>query len=248
MATDRPSATRRIVGLDIARSVALLAMASYHFCYDLEAFGYLPPGTMVSGWGAIFARAIAASFLFLVGIGLYLAHGRGIRWRPFWHRFAQIGSAAALITLATWYVLGPRLIFFGILHSIALSSLIGLAFLRVPALPTLIIAVGVWFAPGYLYLAHGTFNMPWLIWSGLTTLPVYAVDFVPTLPWLAPVLAGIGCAKLAARAGLWDRPRSAPTPIQRWLSLPGQHSLIVYLIHQPILIGILWTLRQIGWF
>ncbi|HQY43171.1 MAG TPA: heparan-alpha-glucosaminide N-acetyltransferase [Paracoccaceae bacterium] len=246
MATDRPSATRRIVGLDIARSVALLAMASYHFCYDLEAFGYLPPGTMVSGWGAIFARAIAASFLFLVGIGLYLAHGRGIRWRPFWGRFAQIGAAAALITLATWYVQGQRFIFFGILHSIALSSLIGLAFLRLPALLTLIIAAGVWLAPRYL--AQGAFDVPWLIWSGLTTLPVYAVDFVPTFPWLGPVLAGIGCANLAALAGLWDRPRPMPTSRQRWLSLPGQHSLIVYLIHQPILIGILWTLRQIGWF
>ena len=156
MATDRPSATRRIVGLDIGRSVALLAMASYHFCYDLEAFGYLPPGTMVSGWGAIFARAIAASFLFLVGIGLYLAHGRGIRWRPFWGRFAQIGAAAALITLATWYVQGQRFIFFGILHSIALSSLIGLAFLRLPALLTLIIAAGVWLAPRYL--AQGAFD------------------------------------------------------------------------------------------
>ena len=51
----RPSRTR-IVGLDIARSVALLAMATYHFCYDLEAFGYLAPGTMVTGLGALSAR------------------------------------------------------------------------------------------------------------------------------------------------------------------------------------------------
>lgn len=233
MATDR----HRILGLDLARSAALLAMASYHFCYDLEAFGYLPPGTMVTGWGAFVARVIAGSFLFLVGIALYLAHGAGIRWRPFWRRFVQIGAAAALITLATWYVQGPRFIFFGILHSIAISSLIGLAFLRLPGLVVLIIAAGVWFAPGYL--ANGAFDVPWLIWSGLTTLPVSAVDFVPTLPWLAPVLGGIGCAKLAARAGLWDRPRPAPTAFQRWLSLPGQHSLVIYMVHQPILIGIL---------
>lgn len=236
----------RIVGLDIARTAALLAMVVYHFCYDLEAFGYLQPGTMVTDWGAIFARAIAASFLFLVGVSLYLAHGRGIRWRSFLYRFAQIGAAAALITAATWYVQGPRFIFFGILHSIAISSLIGLAFLRVPALVTLAIAGGIAFARPYL--ADGTFDMPWLIWSGLTTLPVYAVDFVPTFPWLAPVLAGMACAKLAARAGILDRPRAVPPPAQRWLSLPGQHSLIVYLIHQPIMIGILWTLRQIGWF
>lgn len=245
MAAESLSANR-IVGLDLARTAALLAMATYHFCYDLEAFGYLSPGTMVTGWGAIFARAIATSFLFLVGFSLYLAHGRGVRWRAFVRRFGQIAAAAALITVATWYVQGPRFIFFGILHSIAISSLIGLAFLRLPALLTLAAAGGVALAP--TYLANGAFDLPWLVWTGLTTLPVYAVDFVPTFPWLAPVLAGIAIAKLAARAGVWNRPRQAPTPAQRWLSLPGQHSLIVYLIHQPILIGILWSLRQIGWF
>lgn len=236
----------RIVGLDLARSAALLAMVIYHFCYDLEAFGYLPPGTMVTGWGAIFARTIAASFLFLVGISLYLSHGQGIRWGAFLRRFAQIAAAATLITLATWYVLGSRFIFFGILHSIAVSSLIGLAFLRLPALLTLAIAGGVALAPAYL--ANGGFDLPWLVWTGLTTLTVHAVDFVPTFPWLAPVLAGIACAKLAARAGIWDRPRTAPTPTQHWLSLPGRHSLVVYLIHQPIMVGILLGLRQIGWF
>lgn len=236
----------RIVGLDLVRSAALLAMATYHFCYDLEAFGYLPPGTMVTGWGAVFARAVATSFLFLVGISLYLAHGRGIRWRAFVRRFVQIAAAAALITVATWYVQGPRFIFFGILHSIAISSLIGLAFLRLPAFLTLAAAGGVALAPAYL--AMGAFDLPWLVWSGLTTLPVRAVDFVPTFPWLAPVLAGIACAKLAARAGIWNRPRPAPTPVQHWLGLPGRHSLIVYLIHQPIIIGILWSLRQIGCF
>lgn len=221
-------------------------MAAYHFCYDLEAFGHLPPGTMVTGWGAIFARAVAASFLFLVGISLYLAHGRGIRWHAFLRRFAQIAAAAALITVATWYVQGPRFIFFGILHSIAVSSLIGLAFLRLPALPTLAVAGGAAIAPAWL--ANGAFDLPWLVWSGLTTLPVQAVDFVPTFPWLAPVLAGIASAKLAARTGIWKKPRPEPTRVQHWLSLPGRHSLIIYLIHQPIIIGILWSLRQIGWF
>ncbi len=240
------SPQHRIVGLDLARSAALLAMVIYHFCYDLEAFGYLPPGTMVTGWGAISARTIASSFLFLVGVNLHLAHGRGIRWRAFLSRFAQIVAAAALVTVATWYALGPWFIFFGILHSIAVSSLIGLAFLRLPAAVTLAFAVGVALAPAFL--ASGAFDAPWLIWTGLTTLPVRAVDFVPTLPWLAPVLAGIACAKLAARAGIWQRRRALPTPAQRWLSLPGRHSLIIYLIHQPIMVGILLGLRQIGWF
>lgn len=244
MAAER--ATGRVIGLDLGRSAALAAMIAYHFCYDLEAFGYLPPGTMVTGWGALSARIIASTFLFLVGISLWLAHGHGIRWRPFLKRLVQIGAAAALITLATHYVLGPRFIFFGILHSIAVSSLIGLAFLRLPAVLTALAAAAVWFAPGWL--ATGAFDTPWLVWTGLTTLRVHAVDFLPTFPWLAPVLAGISVAKIADRSGVWSRPRPAPTPMQRRLSLPGRHSLTVYLIHQPILVGILWGLRQIGWF
>ena len=221
-------------------------MVTYHFCYDLEAFGYLPPGTMVTGWGALSARIIAATFLFLVGISLWLAHGHAIRWRSFLKRLVQIGVAAALITLVTWYVQGPRLILFGILQSIAVSSLIGLAFLRLPAALTALAAAAVWFAPGWL--ANGALDTPWLIWTGLTTLPVTAVDFVPTFPWLAPVLAGIAVAKSAGRFGLWNRARRAPTAAERWLGLPGQHSLLIYLVHQPILVGILWSLRQIGWF
>lgn len=221
-------------------------MVAYHFCYDLEAFGYLAPGTMVTGWGAFSARLIAATFLFLVGLSLWLAHGRAIRWRPFLKRLVQIGAAAALITLVTWYVQGPRLIFFGILHSIAVSSLIGLAFLRLPAVVTALVATAVWFAPGWL--ANGALDTPWLIWTGLTTLPVTAVDFVPTFPWLAPVLTGLAVAKSAGRFGFWNRARRAPTAAERWLGLPGQHSLLIYLVHQPILVGILWSLRQIGWF
>ncbi len=241
-----PAKPRRLLWLDQARSVALLAMAIYHFCYDLEAFGHLPPGTMVSGWGAVFASTVAGSFLFLVGISLYLGHGRGIRWQAFFRRLAVICAAAALVTVMTYYVQGPRLVFFGILHSIAMSSVIGLAFLRLPIAVILVAAIAAATAPGYL--ATGIFDTPLLVWTGLTTLPVYAVDFVPTFPWLAPVLAGIATARITARAGMWNRPTAAPTRARRILAWPGQHSLFIYLVHQPILIGILWSLRQIGWF
>lgn len=241
----RPSRSR-IVGLDIARSLALLAMATYHFCYDLEAFGYLAPGTMVTGLGALSARIIASSFLFMVGISLWLAHGQGIRWRPFFWRLLQVAAAAALITLGSYFIYGPRLIFFGILHSIAISSLIGLAFLRLPVGLTALAAVMAFFAPSWL--AGGSFNSLWLIWTGLTTLPVYAVDFVPTFPWLAPVLAGIAAAKLAGRLGLWDRMRTTPTPLLTRLGFLGRHGLVFYVLHQPVLVGLLSGLRKLGWF
>jgi len=227
----------RIAALDLARTVALFAMASYHFGYDLEAFGYLPPGTMLSGWPAIYARCIASSFLFLVGVGLYLGHGAGVRWRPFGRRLAMILAGAAVVSLATRYAEGPYYVFFGILHSIALSSLIGLAFLRLPAGLTLIVALAAFLAPHYLRAP--LFDAPWLWWLGLTTGPVESVDYIPTLPWLAPVLAGIAMAKVAAKAGVWRRLSGVGQGFP-WLTWPGRHSLLVYLIHQPILVGLVF--------
>ena len=102
--TDTPAAPQpgRIAVIDVARGVALLAMASYHFTWDLEFFGYADAGlTAVGGWKT-YARCIATSFLFLVVVSLYLAHGRGIRWNGFWKRLAMVAAAAAAISFVTW--------------------------------------------------------------------------------------------------------------------------------------------------
>lgn len=239
-------AGRRIAALDIARTVALVGMAAYHFTYDLEMFGYIPPGTAVSGGFAVLARLVAGSFLFLAGVSLFLAHGGGIRWRPFLRRLGVIALAAGVITAATHYALPDSYIFFGILHSIAFASVIGLAFLRLPAVLTLLAAVAVVVAKPHLQT--GLFDAPWLAWLGLTTWPVRSVDFVPVFPWFAATLAGIGLARLAAAADLWSRlrgPQDAEGPLRRWLGWPGRHSLAIYLIHQPVLVGCLWAVTRV---
>lgn len=89
---------------------------------------------------------IAGSFLFLSGIGLWLAHARSIRWPAFWKRWLMIAAAAALVTLASlWLVLGGP-IWFGILHAIATTALLGLLFLRVPWPVTLAVALLIFVA------------------------------------------------------------------------------------------------------
>lgn len=236
----------RIVLLDIARMLALIGMAIYHFTYDLEMFGYIPPGTAVSGGFAMFARVVVGSFLLISGVSLYLAHGQGIRWPSFLRRLLVISLAAGLITLATLYGMPDRYIFFGILHSIAFASVVGLAFLRLPAVLTLAAAAAVILARPYLQT--GLFDAPWLAWLGLTTWHVRSVDFVPVFPWLGLTLAGVGIARLGAAAGVWDRlrvPRGAEGQLLRALAWPGRHSLAVYLIHQPVLIGGLWLVTRL---
>lgn len=242
-----PPATqsRRIVVIDLARGLALLAMAVYHFAWDLEFFGYAEPGmTAVGGW-RIFARSIASSFLFLVGVSLVLAHRNGISWPPFLKRLAQVAAAAAAISLATWIAVPGGFIFFGILHHIALASLLGLAFLRLPTVLVAVVAIGCVLAP--MFLRSTLFDHGALWWVGLSSVNPRSNDYVPLFPWFAAVLAGIVVTRLGLnhnlqerlatiRPGLWSQP----------LQFAGRHSLAFYLLHQPILIAAVWVFSQIA--
>ena len=107
--TQQPQPKGRIDAIDIARGAALVAMAIYHFAWDLEFFGYAPPAmTAVGGW-KLFARCIASSFLFLVGVSLFLGHGKGIRWAGFLRRLAMVAGAALAISIVTYIAMPERL-------------------------------------------------------------------------------------------------------------------------------------------
>lgn len=231
----------RLQWLDLARGVALLAMASYHLLWDLASFGYLEPGYPSTGWPRIYARVIASSFLFLAGFSLVLAHGRGFRWRSFWRRWLVIAGAALLVTVASYFAFPQGLIHFGILHAIAAASVLGLLFLRVPWPLTVLAAIAVFVAP--FYLRSDMFNAPWFWWIGLSTAPPQSFDYVPLLPWFAAVLAGMVVARLPLvdrrlrQNAPGDKPPGRP---QMWLAFLGRHSLVFYLVHQPVLISILY--------
>ena len=235
---------RRIETIDLARGLALLAMAIYHLAWDLEFFGYAWPGmTAVGGW-KLFARAIASSFLFLVGVSLVLAHGATFRPRPFFKRFAQVAAAALLISLVTYLAVPGGFIFFGILHEIAVASLIGVLFLRLPPLLTLLVAALVVAAPQFLRSTF--FDTPILWWVGLSSVNPNSNDYVPIFPWLGAVLAGIAAGRAAMDAGFFAR--LAPVTYGAWarpLLFAGRHSLATYLIHQPVLIACVWLFSQL---
>ncbi|WP_322866039.1 DUF1624 domain-containing protein [Aquicoccus sp. G2-2] len=230
----------RIHALDLARGLALIAMAVFHFSYDLEMFGQIAPGTIGSPAWRLFAECIAGSFLFVSGISLWLAHGRGVRVRAFVKRLGVIVAAALLVTLATFFAARGAFIFFGILHVMALASVVGVLVLRWPALVIALLAAGFWFAGPYL--SAPMFDHPVWWWTGLSTVQPVTLDYEPVFPWLGPYLAGLAVAKFAARFDLWQRLRSTEPPGRsvRVLGWPGRHSLSFYLLHQPILISLLW--------
>jgi uncharacterized membrane protein len=244
--TSTASKRPRILLIDTLRGLALIAMASYHFTWDLGFFGYIAPETATQGAWKFYARCIASSFLFLAGFSLVLAHVPTIRWQSFTKRISMVAGAAAIISIGTLFAMPGEWIHFGILHSIALSSVIGLAFLRMPAAITALIAIGI-AAAGYVnaYVYPGLFSSEifdprFLNWTGFAATPPRSNDFVPLFPWLAAPLMGIAIGKLALANGWLERLATLQTK-PNILGLAGQHSLAFYLIHQPVLIGLLYV-------
>ncbi len=251
MRIDAPAAaspSARLPLIDAARGLAVAAMIVYHFSWDMRYFGFIAADVAEDlGW-RIFARLIAGSFIFIVGVSLVLAGRNGLNLDRYVKRLAILVAAAGAITLATWLVFPDNFIFFGILHHIALASVLGLAFIRAP-LPIVLAASALCFAIPPLF-AGPAFDHPALVWLGLASYFPRTNDFVPVFPWFGIVLAGIAAARLAPalagvfplapairRSGEW-----APAALL-WM---GRHSLAIYLLHQPILFGLVYLAAEVA--
>ena len=235
----------RLALLDVLRGTAIAAMTVYHFFFDLEFFGLAYFGVS-ERWGWIaFVRAIPATFIAIAGISLYLAHRKGIVWRNFWWRIGYLAAAAMLVTIVSWLIDPDAIIWFGILHCIAASSVLGLALLDAPLGVVIVSAATVLIAP---LLATPALNAPWLLWLGLGTEEPPSDDYNPLFPWFAFLLIGIAIARVIAphiADAVWARwvPRD---PATRMLALAGRHSLLIYLLHHPILMGILFGISRLA--
>ncbi|WP_299818440.1 heparan-alpha-glucosaminide N-acetyltransferase [uncultured Jannaschia sp.] len=226
----------RLIAVDWLRSLAIVAMAAFHFGRDFEVLGLVPPGTTFGELWNLSARAIASTFVFLAGFSLWLAHGRAFRRRSYLVRLAQVAGAAAAISLATRIAVPEAWVRFGILHSIALSSVLALPFLRVPAWGTALAALLVLFAlPS---LRGPAFDGTFWLWSGLGTGVPPMMDYEPMVPWLAPFLAGLAFGQ-AGGVALFRWGPARPGRVARALAWPGRHALPIYLVHQPALIAVI---------
>jgi uncharacterized membrane protein len=234
----------RLALLDVLRGTAIAAMILYHFFFDLEFFGLADLGVSENWAWIAFARAIPATFIAIAGVSLHLAHRKGMVWRHFWWRIGYLSAAAALVTVVSCFFDPDAIIWFGILHCIAASSILGLAFLDAPLVLLIASAALVLIAP---YFANPALNTPWLLWLGLGTQEPPSDDYNPLFPWFAFVLIGIAIARVIAphmAQAIWAR-WSPRDPVTRSLALAGRHSLLIYLMHQPILMGILFGISRL---
>ncbi|GAB5377343.1 MAG: hypothetical protein AcusKO_38050 [Acuticoccus sp.] len=236
MALLNPAFQRRALWIDVARGGAILAMIAYHASFDLMFFGLVDwPVAFHPAWRA-FAAAIASTFLFAVGVSLVYAHGAGIRWRAFWRRFAVIALFALLVTVGTVLAM-PAPIYFGILHAIALFSLLALPFLRAPVGLTVAVAGLVLLAPAVL--TSPALDAPYLYAIGLGTAQPFTFDYEPVFPWFAVTLLGVAAGRLVARPAPGASGYARAGRPLRLLAAAGRNSLAIYVLHQPVLFGLL---------
>jgi uncharacterized membrane protein len=210
-------------------------MIVYHAAFDLNWFHIISADFNHDRFWLSFRDLIVGSFLLLVGVSLVLASRAAISPKRFWRRIALVGACAMLVTLGSYVTFPKTFITFGILHCIVVSSILGWPLVRFPraALVVGIVVIGVGVAIGL-----PLFDLPWLNWVGLMTHKPATEDYVPLLPWFGVVLVGISIGWWLLERHLHDlRQMSRASP--KWLTWLGRHSLLVYMIHQPIMVGVL---------
>ena len=231
----RPLAPQRVAVIDGLRGFALCLMIVYHFVFDLVWFRVLHADFNHDPFWLRYRGIVVTLFVGLVGVSLVLARRAHPGSRAFWRRVALIAGCAMLVSGASYVAFPQSFITFGILHCIAVSSILARPLVDSPRLALLtgiaVIAIG-----NTLHLP--LFDTPWLYWVGMMTHKPATEDYVPLFPWLGVVLVGVAAGHwLLARKPVFLATLGRATP--PWLAWLGRHSLLIYLVHQPLLVGIL---------
>ncbi len=232
--------SERIWEIDFLRGLAILLMVAYHFGFDLVELAGVRrvAGIAVDLQSGPFRIAVA----FFAGLFIVLCGISGSLTRSNFRRGLKLLAVALLVTAAS-YVFSPnQVILFGILHGLAVCILLYGATLEKAGPIACLIASGAVFTVSIavpIILKNTPIRSDWLLPFGIVSDTFTSYDYFPLLPWLGVFLAGaaIGKAFYATRRSLlpWGRPV--------WLvNAAGRHSLWIYVIHQPVLLGIFYLL------
>jgi uncharacterized membrane protein len=232
----------RYVELDLLRTLAIILMIVYHFAYDLENYYSVTLFPTETGIGWWIGRGTAALFLLIVGCSFAISWSRhqSKSLRKYVLRATGLLACAMLVTLVTYLADPETYVRFGILHLIAFSIIL-LPFTATmkewnAVLGCVILALGY-------PIAQMTVGTSLLLPLGMMPPDFFSVDYFPLLPWFGFVLIGYALGHFiyvrhTPRIFLPSLSRE-PFSICTW---PGRHALVIYLIHQPILLGLLWLL------
>jgi len=244
--------TQRLDRIDLLRAAAMLWMTAFHFCFDLDFFGVIHEDFYRDPFWTGQRTAIVSLFLFTAGLSQSVAVHQGQTWARFWKRWMQVAGAALLVTAGSVLMFPKSFITFGVLHGIAVMLIVVRATAGWGAwlwwLGALAIALK-FAAPNAIatWPALDVLNETRLNWLGLINRKPITEDYVPLIPWLGAMWWGMAAGQWALR----HRPQwlgtadAAATGVRRGLVTLGRWSLSYYLLHQPVLLGLVWLGVQV---
>ena len=234
---------KRIWELDVLRGVCILGMVVVHLIYDLQTFFSLPfladsrLFDLIKQWGGV---------LFLLISGICVTLGS----HPV--RRGLIVFACGLICSAVtagMYFLNMAdksiIIYFGVLHCLGVCMLLWPLFKRLPVWALGLLGLGLTVL-GLWISGNVVVDFPWLIPLGLVPEDFASSDYFPLLSNLGFFLVGAFLGKTLYRKKETLLPRVNPAnPVLAFFTLLGKWSLPVYLLHQPIITGLLYLILEI---
>ena len=232
----------RFFEIDLFRGIAILMMILFHTVFDLRFFRIMSIDVS-SGFWWYFALATASLFLLITGVSLTISYSRAAQQlsgfaltKKFLLRGVFIFACGLLVTLVTYLYLGTGFVVFGILHLIGVSIMLSVLFFRFRGWNILagvvVIVTGIFCA--------GVTGPLWLLPLGIHPAGFFSVDYTPLFPWFGMVLIGMGAGSLLYPSGVrrWGVPPLPQGAVQPLVFL-GRHSLLVYLLHQPVILLLL---------
>lgn len=239
--------SHRFPEVDAWRGVAILGMVFFHFIFlinflEIERINY-----DIGVW-RFMARAVQWSFLLLVGIGVQLSYQTHLKKGKEWVEFLQkslkrafvILACAMLISLTSLLAVGELFVRFGILHLIAVSILCITPFVRQPLVAFLAALAIFLFTP---FVAGLFSELHVLMIFGVRVPPFASLDYFPLFPWLSIPFLGIALGNRMFhqlnRQYYWNESWNQ-TVIIKFLAAAGKRSLLIYMIHVPLLVVMLW--------
>jgi len=234
--------TERLFEIDFLRGIAIILMIIFHFFYLLDYF-QIQPFNMHDGVFLIFARTAEIIFLTLVGISLYISHTKTLQdnkpllnfYKKHLYRGFIVLMYGFLITLITKIFIPDNYVLFGILHLIGLSIIILSPLVEFPKLQ-LIVTLLIFFLSPIITSIQSSISF--LLIFGVkvldNTLPL-SIDYFPIFPWVGFITLGMLIGKLIYKNNL--KPVFHINALIKQLQIHwlGKHSLVIYLLHIPIL-------------
>ncbi len=240
------SKSGRFAVLDGIRGFALISMIVYHAVWDLVYIFHFDWDWYRSEYAYLWQQSICWTFILLSGFCQPLGKHQYRRGLTVW-------MGGAVISLVTYFVMPENLVMFGVLTCLGscmlLAKLLDPFLRRCKPLPGMLLSLAMFAVTRNLYngflgferwnfcaLPEGMYQNHVTAYLGFPPDSFFSTDYFPIIPWFFLFLAGYYLHSIFRQREWMSWLRSSKCGILEWI---GRHSLLLYMLHQPVVYGLL---------